>query len=279
MLEKIARTKKPIILSSGMSDWNELEQAIDFLKPFKMEINNVVLIDPNVLVMNELSSEIYGDSVNFNHILDNINDMGIIQPILVNVSDMKVISGNLRLRAALELDLEEVPVIFTSLNELETQTVFLSSNISREKTMSEKFNELLLTKRIFKSIKQGSRTELSDELKEEKIQRDRILDTLTRYEINQLNRMSKIARLMFEENGDEFVMEKLEEGELEGKTLNIMTKEFEEFFKTNFDVEKKTKTISDDQAIVRIKKVLNQLPQEVCKQILQMILDEYTQVV
>jgi hypothetical protein len=83
---------------------------------------------------------------------------------------------------------------------------------------------------------------------------------------------------MFEENGDEFVMEKLEEGELEGKTLNIMTKEFEEFFKTNFDVEKKTKTISDDQAIVRIKKVLNQLPQEVCKQILQMILDEYTQV-
>lgn len=39
MLEKIARTKKPIILSSGMSDWNELEQAIDFLKPFGNELS------------------------------------------------------------------------------------------------------------------------------------------------------------------------------------------------------------------------------------------------
>jgi N,N'-diacetyllegionaminate synthase len=39
MLEKIARTQKPIILSSGMSDWNELEQAIDFLKPFGNELS------------------------------------------------------------------------------------------------------------------------------------------------------------------------------------------------------------------------------------------------
>lgn len=34
MLEKIARTKKPIILSSGMSSFEELEASIDFLKPF-----------------------------------------------------------------------------------------------------------------------------------------------------------------------------------------------------------------------------------------------------
>ena len=40
----------------------------------------------------------------------------------------------------------------------------------------------------------------------------------------------------------------------------------------------KTKTISDDQAIEKIKKVLNQLPQEVCQQVIQVILDEYTQV-
>jgi N-acetylneuraminate synthase len=34
MLEKIARTGKPIILSSGMSSFEELEASIDFLKPF-----------------------------------------------------------------------------------------------------------------------------------------------------------------------------------------------------------------------------------------------------
>lgn len=39
MLEKIARTGKPIILSSGMSDWSELDESIHFLKPFKNELS------------------------------------------------------------------------------------------------------------------------------------------------------------------------------------------------------------------------------------------------
>lgn len=34
LLEKIARTEKPIILSSGMSSWDEISTAINFLKPF-----------------------------------------------------------------------------------------------------------------------------------------------------------------------------------------------------------------------------------------------------
>lgn len=34
MLHKIAQTGKPIILSSGMSDWKELDETITFLKPF-----------------------------------------------------------------------------------------------------------------------------------------------------------------------------------------------------------------------------------------------------
>lgn len=34
MLKKIALTGKPLILSSGMSDWNELDATIGFLKPF-----------------------------------------------------------------------------------------------------------------------------------------------------------------------------------------------------------------------------------------------------
>ncbi|GJM33440.1 MAG: N-acetylneuraminate synthase [Saprospiraceae bacterium] len=34
MLKKIARTQKPIILSSGMSSFEELDQTVNFLKPF-----------------------------------------------------------------------------------------------------------------------------------------------------------------------------------------------------------------------------------------------------
>jgi N-acetylneuraminate synthase len=34
ILDKIAQTKKPIIISSGMSSWAELEETIDFIKPY-----------------------------------------------------------------------------------------------------------------------------------------------------------------------------------------------------------------------------------------------------
>jgi N-acetylneuraminate synthase len=34
MLDAIAKTHKPIILSSGMSDWQELDESIAFLKPY-----------------------------------------------------------------------------------------------------------------------------------------------------------------------------------------------------------------------------------------------------
>jgi N,N'-diacetyllegionaminate synthase len=39
MLDTIAKTKKPIILSSGMSDWNELDDTINFLKPYGNELS------------------------------------------------------------------------------------------------------------------------------------------------------------------------------------------------------------------------------------------------
>lgn len=39
MLEKIAKTGKPIMLSSGMSNYDELENSINFLKPYGNEIS------------------------------------------------------------------------------------------------------------------------------------------------------------------------------------------------------------------------------------------------
>lgn len=39
MLDAIAKAGKPIILSSGMSDWNELDDSINFLKKYKNKIS------------------------------------------------------------------------------------------------------------------------------------------------------------------------------------------------------------------------------------------------
>lgn len=39
LLERIAKTGKPIILSSGMSSWEELDKAVEFLKPFRNSLS------------------------------------------------------------------------------------------------------------------------------------------------------------------------------------------------------------------------------------------------
>jgi len=39
LLERIAKTKKPVILSSGLSDWDELDKAINFLKAKNIEVS------------------------------------------------------------------------------------------------------------------------------------------------------------------------------------------------------------------------------------------------
>lgn len=39
MLDAIAKTGKPIILSSGMSDWKELDETIQFLKPYGNQLS------------------------------------------------------------------------------------------------------------------------------------------------------------------------------------------------------------------------------------------------
>jgi N-acetylneuraminate synthase len=38
LLERIAKTKKPVILSSGLSDWDELDKAVNFLKAKNIEV-------------------------------------------------------------------------------------------------------------------------------------------------------------------------------------------------------------------------------------------------
>lgn len=44
LLEKIARTKKPVIISSGMSSFKEIEEAVNFLKYFGYNRNNLTVM-------------------------------------------------------------------------------------------------------------------------------------------------------------------------------------------------------------------------------------------
>ena len=128
--------------------------------------NEIVQVSTSKLVFNQTICNIYSTPENYTEIKENIKKYGVIQPLLVNENDFQVISGNLRLKIALELGYQSIPVIFNSLSEVEMQVIALSANQQRVKSPLDKWNERQLIKKIF-DIKQGSRTDLNPQLKEE----------------------------------------------------------------------------------------------------------------
>jgi ParB-like chromosome segregation protein Spo0J len=100
------------------------------------------LLDPNLLIINEAIESIYGTPSNYDDIRDNIKSFGIIQPIIVNRSTLEVISGNIRLKIAIELGYNLVPVIYCELGVVDLMKLAISSNVYREKSLMDRYNEM-----------------------------------------------------------------------------------------------------------------------------------------
>lgn len=242
--------------------------------------NEVVLVSTSKLRLNQLGVYTYSTPQNYLEIKENITELGIIQPVLVNPNDFQVISGNLRVQIARELGIEQIPVIFIDLSDDQMDMVFISSNIQREKSTLEKYREHQLINKIF-SVVQGSRTDLNPQLKEEKEKKDQMKEGLTTYEINSFNRINKLAKEQFGDKFQQVVEKELERLQEKGKSLNTLVKKLERkpLTRTGKVSKQITTTLSKDEAIQQIKKVLNQVPPEQHQEVLSTLLEElYSQV-
>ena len=115
-------------------------------------------------------------------------------------------------------------------------------------------------------------TVLSRRIKEKK---DELKKGLSTYEINSFNRINKLAKDQFGENYKEVVVQELNELEQSGKSLNTLVGKLE---KSNQKVGVKSTPKSQPtkgQVIQQLKKVLNQLPVEQHKEVLQSLLQQY----
>jgi ParB/RepB/Spo0J family partition protein len=238
--------------------------------------NEVVLVSTSDLTLNQLGVNTYSTPQNYNEIRDNILQLGLIQPILVNPNDFQIISGNLRVQIAQELGIKEVPVVFIDLSEEEMNIVFISTNFQREKSIMDKYREHQLIKRLF-SVVQGSRTDLNPQLKEEKEKKDKLKQGLTTYEINSFNRINKLAKQQFGDDFQEVIEKELTSLQNKNQSLYTLVKKLEKQSTIKVgQVSKNTnKTLSKDEAIHQIKKVLNQLPVEQHKEVLESLLQQY----
>jgi ParB/RepB/Spo0J family partition protein len=241
-----------------------------------IKTNEVVLVSTSKLVLNQLGVNTYSTPQNYNEIKENIKQNDIIQPILVNPNDYRVISGNLRVQIAQELGMEKVPVIFWDLTEQEMDIVFISTNFQREKSIMDKYREHQLINRLF-SVVQGSRTDLNPQLKEEKEKKDQLKQGLTTYEINSFNRINKLAKQQFGDDFQEVIEKELTNLQEKNQSLNTLVKKLEKqpTIKVGQVSKNTIKTLSKDEAIHQIKKVLNQVTLEQRQEVLSTLLEEF----
>jgi hypothetical protein len=128
------------------------------------------LVNPNELLVNDEKLTILGRSKNYSEIYDSIEKQGIITPLLVNKSNY-VISGNLRLIIALELNMDSIPVNYVNIDESDMVTI-LNTDITREKTLKEKLIMYFILRDKY-HITQGCRTDLDSDKKEQKTEFDK----------------------------------------------------------------------------------------------------------
>ena len=157
----------------------------------KIKETGIVLIDPNLLIPNHEIEEIYGTPKNYEDIKINIQSFGIIQPIIVNKSTYEVLSGNLRLKVALELNLKEVPILFCELDTATLMRLAISTNVHREKTLLNMYNELVFIDSFF-NISKGSRTDLDPQLMEESELKKKLMSVIPTYKVNQIKKAIKL---------------------------------------------------------------------------------------
>lgn len=152
---------------------------------YKNNSSHVEYVSPETIYRNIELGKLYKLPSNYELIKENISEMGIITPLIVNSFNNIIISGNLRHMIALELGLPLVPVFFIHLTD-DISLISLSSNIQREKSSMDKYKEMELYKKIF-PVKKGNRSDLFQELKDLKEERDNILSSISKDTQNKLN--------------------------------------------------------------------------------------------
>ena len=166
----------------------------------KTTINqNVVYVSTHKLQKNELLDSIYHKPENYNDIYENIRDYGLLTPLLVS-EDYTVISGNLRLQIAMELNKSKVPVIFINAPEELKGVIALSTNQFRAKTLVDIASELRYYDECY-SLKRGQRTDLNPQLKLVKEEKDIAYKSIGQYRVNKIKSIEKKVKQLNAKDG------------------------------------------------------------------------------
>lgn len=155
----------------------------------KLQLPKVSVVAPLMLKKNSTTHSMYVVPVNYEEIRDNIREFGLLTPLLVNF-DYEIISGNLRHQIALDLGLEEVPVVFIDVPEELKSVVSVSTNKFRLKSMVEIASEVRFYEEYY-SVGRGKRTDLNPQMRVVKEEKDIALKSIGQYKVNKIKSIEK----------------------------------------------------------------------------------------
>ena len=195
---------------------------------------NVSVVAPQMLKKNSTTHSMYVVPVNYEEIRNNICEFGLLTPLLVNFN-YEIISGNLRHQIALDLGLEEVPVVFIDAPEEMKAVLSVSSNQFRVKSMVEIASEIRFYDEYY-SVGKGRRTDLSPQMKVVKDEKDTAYKSIGQYTINKIKSIEKKV-IELHGNNIEILNRELSKIDKEGTTLNELDKKLgRELLKKNNEV-------------------------------------------
>jgi site-specific DNA-methyltransferase (adenine-specific) len=145
---------------------------------------NVSVVHPQMLKKNSIISSMYVVPLNYDEIKDNIQEFGLLTPLLVNC-DYEIISGNLRHQIALDLGLEEVPVVLIDVPEDLKAVISISTNKFKVKSFVEIASEVRFYEEYY-SIGRGKRTDLNPQMKVMKEEKDTAFKSIGQYKVNKV---------------------------------------------------------------------------------------------
>lgn len=119
----------------------------------------VVCVETSSIHINKEKEKLYLVDKAYDSLKLSIEHFGIKEPLIVEKESNVVIAGNRRLKAANELGLQNVPVIFRELGDKDRKIIYITHENQREKTYSQYLKEYRILQERY-PLSQGARTDL-----------------------------------------------------------------------------------------------------------------------
>jgi DNA modification methylase len=161
---------------------------------------SVVCVETTSIHINKEKEQLYLVDKAYESLRLSIDHFGIKEPLIVEKESNVVIAGNRRLKVAIELGLQNVPVIFRELGDKDRKIVYITHENQREKTYSQYLAEYRILQQRY-PLSQGARTDLKqvDALNAEAL---RVLTGISRTTLFYLLEIDRIAIAKYK-NGKE----------------------------------------------------------------------------